>query len=54
MSVPLTCLADPEWVRVSLAFLTFQDGGVATIDDAFVNGYDSIMHGTFTRRIFTP
>jgi hypothetical protein len=54
LSIPRSCLVDPQWVRLDVALLTFEAHGVATIDDAEVKGYTSVDDRTYTRRVWKP
>jgi len=52
-SIPRTCLGDdPAWVQLSLALVTWQASGAATIDDGHMKGYDDST--VFSRRVFKP
>jgi hypothetical protein len=51
--IPRTCLGDdPAWMQLSLALVTWQASGAATIDDAHVRGYEAST--TFSPRAFKP
>lgn len=55
LSIPRTCLKDPEWVRVGPFFkITLDGGAITTLDDGLLNGYRQNSPDAFSARIPKP